>query len=536
MIDIRNVIIYYLFEMRHNLLIAAVIIFSAVITADCGNFTTADSVYYWFACRQTTEGPVIPEGMDSFSTEDQALASIVFMLRGHYHRAEKILKYFQKIKDKNKQVFGGFFTNYQLNGEPLSSEISPSAQLWLINAAVRYAQYTGDKSYLKFARELATVVFAMEGPEGGISAGFVGNEPIDFIRASDNILASSVFSGLWEAAQSSEYRFAGYRSNQFLSSFLSDSNTGNYYFSTVRKTIEIANTLDAVLAFEGRKLSAGNITKDIELTLKNREKLAVVYALGGEQDKSEELLNDIASNLTLSKKHLGAAALPAKPGNMDFDIGTSAWYIFASESYNPFFVYPAAWKDTDHYFQTFKKFTGDDFEEGPMKAMLVYSIKHETGFENKPRLDWAKENETDSGVLRVFLPALSGRRPGNAPSKLAVSRTFLEPQDFSSVSSVKFWIKGAPGFAQVNTTQPELIVSFGMIDGDGELWVSKEMSFLTRFKYNHSIQFTAGWEKDKSSAPGNGLFDFDKIKEIMFILSQKSENSWDVSIDNLVIK
>lgn len=505
---------------------AAIIAFSAAAPAASAGFTTADTVAYWFACRQVSDGLVLPEGTDSFSVRDQALAAIVFLVRGHYHRAGRILAYFENLKNRDKEGFKGFYTNYQLNGEPLSSEINPATQLWLINAASLYAAYTGDKEYIKFARDLAKAVFSMEGPEGGIAAGFVGGEPIAYIKTSENILACSVFSGLWNSTQSSEYRFAGYRACQYINNFLSDGK-GGYATNNLNKTNYPPDAIDAMLVFEGRK--PRDIPDASALGFEDKLKLALYYAKNDDPERSEEILNDVASCLVFSRIHLGAAALPYRKGGSDLDIAASAWYIFASEEFSPYPKYPSAWKDTDHYFQTHNKFSGDDFEQGSMKTMLVYYIKSEEGFSSRPRLDWIEDKETLSGVLRVYMP----EKPGNANAKITIARTFLEPQDFSSVSSFKFWVKGVPGFGM---TQPEVRIGLGLVDGDGELWISPDMAFLTRFKYSDTVQFTAGWEKDKASPPGNGLLDFENIKEFIFILTQKSDNPWDIVFDNLTLQ
>ncbi|MFH1368721.1 MAG: hypothetical protein ABII64_06320 [Elusimicrobiota bacterium] len=516
--------------MKAKILIAAAVVFLINSVAFAGSFTTADSVYYWFACRQIAEGPVIPEEMDSFSVEDQALAAIVFTVRGHYNRAGRILRYFEKLKKSARGDFAGFYTNYQLNGEPLSSEINPSNQLWLIIAAAHYTEYTGDKRFLKFARELAGAVARLEGPEGGLAAGFIGEGPIDFIRASDNILACSAMYGLWNVTQSSEYRFTAYRACQYLNVFLTEKASGNFYFSNVRKTNEPSNSLDALLVFEEKRQAWRNLPG--ELDFKNREKLALVYQLSGEQDKSEAILNDLASSLLFSKRHLGGAVMPSREKGSDYNLGISAWYIFASEGFNPFFQYPASWKDTDHYFQTFKRFSGDDFEGGLMKTLLVYNVKTLEGFTNKPRVDWTRDKETESGVLRVFLP----EKPGKTSAKIVISRSFLEPQDFSAVTSIKFWVRGNPGASNSGSLQPSLKVGLGVIDGDGEIWVSKETSFVSRFRFVSGIQFFTGWTKSTDSPPGNGLLDSASIRELMFILMQSSDNPWDISIDNLSLE
>ena len=73
------------------------------------------------------------------------------------------------------------------------------------------------------------------------------------------------------------------------------------------------------------------------------------------------------------------------------------------------------------------------------------------------------------------------------------------------------------------------------IHGDGETWISKETTFITRVKYTFNIGFPAEWEHLPGSK-GNGIFDIDKIKGLMFVITQDSGNSWDIYIDDIAIQ
>jgi hypothetical protein len=522
-------------SMRPGFLIAAVLlpVFTAV-TSECARstFTPADSAYYWFTCCQTPEGPVISEGTDSFSVEDQALAALVFLVRGHYHRAEKILAFFERLQRRNKVNFKGFYSSYQLNGEPLSSELRAGTQLWLVNAAAWYTTCTGDKSYLRFGRELAKHVIELEGPEGGVSAGYVGADPIAYITASDNILAASVFSNLWSATQSSEYRFAAYRSWQFLNIFLRDEDTGNFFLNNIGRKAEAGDTAVGRLAAlvldapeEGLRHTAA------QDDFSDRSKVSLLYSLAGKKDSASMVLGEVASGLQPSREHPGGAALPYRRGGPGYDIANTAWYLFAAEGFSPFKKYPPDWKDTDHYFQTFKKYSGENFEDGEMKMLLVWGVKDEQGFANKPRLDWFKDKEkeaTGSGVMRIFLPA----KPEKEPARLVVGRQFIEPQDFSPVRSVNYYCRAVPG---LGSSVISLKMALGVIDGDGERWMSKENMFITRVKYVFKVGFPTEWER-QAGVKGNGVLDADKIRELTFIITQDSDNPWDIYFDDISLQ
>lgn len=521
--------------MRPGLLIAAVTL--PVLTAVTPEraqsarsaFTPADSAYYWFTCCQTPEGPVISEDSDSFSVEDQALAALVFLNRGHYHRAERILSYFEQLKRKGGDGFKGFYTAYQLNGEPLSSEMRSDAQLWLVNAAAWYTSYTGDRSYVKFARELAKNVIDLEGPEGGVAAGYVGADPVARIAASDNLLACSVFSNLWSATQSSEYRFAAYRAWQFLNIFLRDDSTGNYFSSNTSRKVEPADTNLAALVLDAP--DDGLRRMAVRDDPAGKAVVSLLNSLAGRKDGAAQVLGEAAAGLRASTAHPGGAAMPFRFGGSGYDIANTAWYLFAAEGFSPLRKYPAEWKDTDHYFQTYKKYTGENFEDGEMKMLLVWSVKDEQGFSNRPRLDWFRDKEkeaTGSGVMRIFLP----QKPDKAPARLVIGRQFIEPQDFSAARTINYYCRAVPG---LGSSVLSMKIALGVIDGDGEYWMSKENMFISRVKYVFKVPFPTEWER-QAGVRGNGVLDADKIRELMFVITQDSDNPWDIYFDDISLQ
>lgn len=494
-------------------------------------FSDIDSMYYWFYSSQNADGLIVSENRDNFTVEEEAISVLVFLKRGHFHRAERILGFFQKIFTKASvpgAEFKGFYRYYQGNGEPLSSEILTSTQLWLMMAINEYSLITGDKKFMPLEKDLAKVIMSMEGLEHGIAAGYLENTPLVYFTSADNLLAVSVLPKLWKLSGSSEYRFATWRTHQFLQKFLWSEENKNFKKRIYKPELDMTDNLWASLIF-GEKYN-GWMSFAAPSDFYNQILLSIVYSdIYNQKEKSLDILRKIKESIIWSKKYPGTSGLPVMAGGSDIDVIVSAWYLLALKKYNPFFVDPNFWQNKVMLPPSERQFRGDGFETGLLKTLLTYPPDQVVEKECRINIDIEKEDvKSGAGALHIyFVPA----EKAIAPS-VVIKREFVEWQDLSTFSMVKIWSK-----ATTNTRLAtyNLKINLGLVDSDGELWVSPEVSITGRKGFINNFSFPNGWTRDPK-IHGNGIFDVQRIKELRIMIVELSDTPWHIYLDELVLQ
>ncbi|MHB9156359.1 MAG: hypothetical protein ACYC5N_11855, partial [Endomicrobiales bacterium] len=486
-----------------------------------GGFTAADDVYYWFACRQSSAGPVFPESDDRLSIEEQALSIFVFLERGHYHRAKRVLAYLDELRERAGKGFAGFYPLYGPGSYPLENDIRARDQLWVIQAVARYTERTADRSFLPLAETLAKTVLLLEGPEGGIMKKVPEGDTPEEMTARDNLLACSSFWSLWNVTRAAGYRSAALRTYQYLDRFLKDARTGEYARSNTDTQVFPDDALTAALILG--KPSKLPDRKETAVGAKQ----ALVALQRGERDAWSLRVRGLEKNRVRSRTHIGAAALLSEgPPEGIPDLTASAWYLFAAGGSSPFAGLPSPEHDAADHFRASGNFSGDNFENGRLATLLAYTLAQEgEGNINRPRLDWAREAE--NGVLRILLPAKSAA----APLKFTVSRKYLKFQDFSLATGIKFTLKAFPG---TGGADPVVRMAVGFVDADGELWAAEDIELRRRTNFTYTLPFPSGWKCVRGR--GNGIFDTNRVGEMAILISQYNDNPWEISLDNIVLK
>lgn len=515
--------------LQKKLSLALLIIILAAPLCFAKKFSNIDSIYYWFCSQQTDEGLVLAETKDNFTVEEEALSVMVFLRRGHYNRAERILNFFQKLESDSVKFdeFRGFYRYYSTGGDPLSSEILASTQLWLLVAINEYALQTGDKKFLPLAISLSEVVLGLEGLDYGISAGFWGTTPLPYFTSADNLLALSVFPRLWSWSDISEYRFAAWRTRKFLQIFLWDRKQKNFIRRIYQSELDITDSLWSTLVFGGDYQGWINFPDPSDLY--NKILLSLVYSMYEDKKVGKAILSSIEKNLVWSQKHWGAAGLPAIEGSKDIDVFTTAWYVLALEKHNPFSIDPDFWENKVMIPPSERQFKGDEFENGKLKTLLTYPAELIEEVRCKVIVDWEeKEVKSGKGALRIFFSPIA--EVGSAEA--VVTRRFRERQDFSQFSSIRIWLKAT---TTTRIFQTQLKVNIGLIDSDGELWYSPNLSIIGRRGFVNGFSFPSGWTRHPSSL-GNNVFDIEAIRELKFLVYQPADTSWQIYLDELVLE
>jgi hypothetical protein len=495
-----------------------------------GKFSDIDAMYFWFCSSQNDKGLVMSENKDNFTVEEEAAAVLVFLKRGHFHRAERILEFFQDLQKESSKTgdFKGFYRYYQFNGQPLSSEILTATQLWLLLAVNEYSLATGDDKFIPFAQSLAKIVLGMEGLEHGIAAGYWEATPLVYFTAADNLLAVSVFPKLWKLSEQSEYRFAAWRTHQFLNRFLWNEEHKNFRRRIYKTEFDITDSLWATLVY-GAKYQ-GWISFSAPTDLYNQILFALMYSsVYHQDDKSKEILKEAKKNIIWSKKYSGTAGLPVVAGGNEIDISVTAWFLIALKKYNPFRVDTNFWENKVMLPPSERQFKGDDFEGGLLKTLLTYSPEL---FEEKHcriNIDIEKEDvKAGVGALHIyFVPDEKAVNPS-----AVITREFVEWQDFSTFSMLKVWLKAT---TNTRVLSYGLKMNIGLVDSDGELWLSPDLSITGRKGFINSLSFPNGWTRDPQSK-GNGIFDVQRISKMKIILSETNDTPWHIFMDDLIMQ
>jgi len=167
---------------------------------------TADNMYQWLSThRNRFTGLVMsfegdPAIKDWAFTYDLSLVSQVFLISGDTEKAGQILSFF---KDAAKKRDGGFVNAYNvMTGAPIEEIVHIGPNTWVGIAAVRYAQQTGDKTYIELAEDIARWVMALKDKDGGVR----GGPGLSWYSTEHNLDAYALFNMLYAVTKKDIYR------------------------------------------------------------------------------------------------------------------------------------------------------------------------------------------------------------------------------------------------------------------------------------------------------------------------------------------
>ncbi|MDD5194310.1 MAG: PilZ domain-containing protein [Candidatus Omnitrophica bacterium] len=154
----------------------------------------SDGVYDWIKNRQDLkQGLVISfEGDRNLEkvcfTYDQAIAAIVFIVKGDTKSAARILDFYLRKANSGENIYNAYYSN----GEVAEYIIHSGPNAWIGLAALNYTKKTGDKRYLNIAQSVAEFLKKMMDSEGGIKG-----DPADAWYATEHNLDSFAFFKLY---------------------------------------------------------------------------------------------------------------------------------------------------------------------------------------------------------------------------------------------------------------------------------------------------------------------------------------------------
>lgn len=169
-----------------------------------------DKMYRWLAVHQNPRTGLLVsfEGDNELAnqafTYDQALAAQIFIRRGDFARAQKILRFFAQ---KAKRIDGQFLNAYySQDGNPAEYTVRAGPNIWLGIAIMQYTQQAKDYSFLELAKEVASTVlyFQQQDKDGGIR----GGPDVEWYSTEHNLDAYAFFGMLYKVTGEEKYRQA----------------------------------------------------------------------------------------------------------------------------------------------------------------------------------------------------------------------------------------------------------------------------------------------------------------------------------------
>ena len=329
-----------------------------------------EAVYSWFKQQQLPNGLLESSENGNFvSLYDNALAALVFLLRGDLSRAERIFDFFQgRLYSELLSGNGGFSQFRDRNGIPTGHRWMGD-NAWLLIALNNYKSLTNSKKYDALAAGLRDWLLGLQDADGGLFAGY---------GADGNLLAYKVTEGNIDAFNAVE----GYSDfHRDLLGFLerarwddADKNLlawpenppykhaldchswsfcifEDYPLSTLSAADRFLNTQTATAT--NQTLTGYDFDEDREVVWpEGTGQMALAYALAGQQAQAESILRELEKALVGSPAWFQASGFPyaANMGSAygdgplwsgaDTNIALSggAWYIFALHAFNPFAV------------------------------------------------------------------------------------------------------------------------------------------------------------------------------------------------------
>ncbi len=135
--------------------------------------TNIDLVYDWVINMQNDNGLLeSAEDTDFVSLYDNALASMLFMARGDYHKAEMVFDFFDaRIESELLSGEGGFnqFRNIE-GGNTRRTWLGDNA--WLLIALNNYKNLTQSDKYDRLATELEIWIRSLQNEDGSLAGGY----------------------------------------------------------------------------------------------------------------------------------------------------------------------------------------------------------------------------------------------------------------------------------------------------------------------------------------------------------------------------
>lgn len=326
-------------------------------------------IFTWFNKQQLPNGLLESiENGNTVSLYDNALAAMVFMLRGDFSRAEQIFDYFNsQIDAELTNGVGGFSQFRDKNGNP-SYHRWMGDNAWLLIALNNYKTLTGSNTYDTLSSEIANWLIDLQDTDGGLFAGYgADNQLLNYKVTEGNIDAfnavigyNSFHSQMLNYLETNRWRsttkslVAWPENPPYL--YALDIHPWSYciFEDFPSQTLITADRfITTQTAANGEQVTGYCFDEDKDTVwTEGTGQMALALGLAGMTQQKEFYLSELEKVIIESDNLLNASGIPyatnigtvygAGPlwneADTNISISGGAWYLFAQFNFNPFGV------------------------------------------------------------------------------------------------------------------------------------------------------------------------------------------------------
>lgn len=326
-------------------------------------------IFTWFNNQQLFNGLLQSSEIGTMiSLYDNALAAMVFMLRGDFSRAERIFNFFDsQIDAELTNGVGGFSQFRDANGVPTNHRWMGD-NAWLLIALNNYKALTGANTYDRLASEITDWLLELQDDDGGVFAGYgADNQLLNYKVTEGNIDAFNAVVGYdtfhsnllnylelnrWEASTKSLIAWPEnptylYALDIHPWSYCIFENFPSQTLITAERFITTQTTAN------GEQVTGYCFDEDKDTVwTEGTGQMALALGLAGMEQQKEFYLSELEKVIIESENMLNAKGIPyaTNPGTVygadllwsgadtHISISGGAWYLFAKFNFNPFGV------------------------------------------------------------------------------------------------------------------------------------------------------------------------------------------------------
>jgi len=331
--------------------------------------TTEIKIFNWFDAQQLPNGLLeSAENGNVVSLYDNALAALVYIMKGDYPKAEKIFDFFNaRIDTELNSGVGGFAQLRDRNGVP-NRHRWMGDNAWLLIALNNYKAYTGKKTYDNLSTALSQWLMNLQDVDGGLLAGYnADNSLMNYKVTEGNIDAFNAIVGYTDFHRKTLNFLEKDRWDKIDKNLVSWPTNPpylyaldlhpwsylifqNYPVSALTSAQRFLTTKTATL---GNTITGYCFDEDKDTVWpEGTGQMALAFGVAGKRYEKEYYLDQMEKVLLLSTRYPDGAGFPYASNRgtgygadilwvgADTKIALSggAWYLFAKANFNPFAV------------------------------------------------------------------------------------------------------------------------------------------------------------------------------------------------------
>jgi cellulose synthase operon protein B len=328
-----------------------------------------NQVYRWFTHMQLQNGLIESfENSNTVSLYDNALAALVFTVRGDRKRAERIFDFFERQLEKEFQMNNGGFSRLRnRDGEPNGNHwLGDNA--WLLMALNTYASTVHSNRYQTMQNMLDAWIRKLQDTDGGIFQGYDTNGILSNKKVTENMIdAFNAVSGYDEFHQrilrylktnrwdTSAGLLLSWPDNQYAWAL---DNFAWGFCSLEEFPVRHLEHAELLLTFRrdtntGRMIHGFSFDIDRDnIWYEGTGQMVVAYLKHGDQSRAEYFMNELKKTIISSAQFPKTKGIPYV-SNMGTGYGneslwdgadsvpcvaSGAWFLFAAWQFDPFQV------------------------------------------------------------------------------------------------------------------------------------------------------------------------------------------------------